>query len=74
MMKSSLVMCALIAVAATPATAQQVAANSVQQNGQAAQAQSSKPAKAADAKVCKRLPQGKVCMTEKKWKEYEQIM
>ncbi|MDQ3077229.1 MAG: hypothetical protein M3Q83_00120 [Pseudomonadota bacterium] len=37
----------------------------------AATAQTNKP---AEPKVCKRLPQGKTCMTAKKWKEFEQMM
>ena len=37
-------------------------------------AKSKKASKPAGDKVCKRLSQGKVCMTPQQWKAYEEIM
>ena len=68
MLKSILIVSALI-VAAVPAAA----ADTVQQNGQASKARPQKPAKAAEPKICKYLPQGRVCLTAAKWKEYEEM-
>ena len=64
-------------VLSAPASAQTQPAAS---ENQAAPAKSpTKPAKPRQAAksaevVCKRLSQGKVCMTAEKWKQYEQIM
>ncbi|HET7710270.1 MAG TPA: hypothetical protein VFK50_12195 [Sphingomicrobium sp.] len=35
-------------------------------------AKTKKGVKPAGDKICKRLPQGKVCMTAEKWKAYEE--
>lgn len=37
-------------------------------------AKSKKASKPAGEKICKRLSQGKVCMTAEKWKAYEELM
>ena len=55
-----------------PATA--VAQNQAPAAAQQKAERSKDEPKAAQEKVCKRLPQGKVCMTREKWRQYEQML
>jgi len=68
-MRQLIVISALLA-AASPAAAQNQVAP--------AQAQSTKPATSKAAakpsdKICKRMSAGKVCLTAKQWKQYEEM-
>jgi len=67
-----------VMMAATPAAAvqntvdaagNQAAATTAQKPDTAKQKKATKP---AGDKICKRLSQGKVCMTAEKWKAYEE--
>ena len=62
----------------TPAFAQNSVASMGNQSASSASAKSTakarKAAKQSGQKSCRRLAQGKVCMTAEKWKEYEQMM
>jgi hypothetical protein len=71
---------ASVGIVSVPASAQNQVAASENQTSPAVQtSKSAKPAKPRSAAkqgdlICKRLSQGKVCMTAEKWKQYEQIM
>ena len=64
----------LVATSATAqdsdATAGKVAATTPAQNAESAKSKNA--TKPAGEKVCKRLSQGKVCMTAEQWKAYEE--
>ena len=69
-----------VMMVATPAAAVQNSAAAA--GSQAATTTAQKPdtakpkkaAKPAGEKICKRLSQGKVCMTAERWKAYEEVM
>lgn len=64
----------LIATSATAQTSVATAGNTdaAAPAQKAETAKPKKPAKPAGEKVCKRLSQGKVCMTAEQWKAYEE--
>ena len=74
----AIALASILASAAAPAVAQnQVASTQNQATASDQKPAVSKPKKAAKQagdKICKRLSQGKVCMTEAQWKAYQEIM
>ena len=75
----ALALAAMMIVSTTPATAQnsaaaagsQAATTPAQKPDTAKQKKASRP---AGDKICKRLSQGKVCMTAEQWKAYQEVM
>ena len=75
----ALALAAIMVAGSTASAAQNSTAAAGNQVATAAgqKAETAKPKKAAKPagdKVCKRLSQGKVCMTAEQWKAYDQIM
>lgn len=63
---------ALMASGSVAAQVQQAETNTAHAAGK--EAKSKKAAKGDQEVICKRTGAGKVCMTAKKWKDYEEIM
>ena len=75
-MRAFITLALTAAVASTTAMASAPGNQSSDQNriAQAKPTATAEAAKPAEPKICRRLAQGKVCMTAKKWKEYDEML